>query len=1121
MQQLLRYYFGIIFLFVVPYCSGQLKPQLRFFHLGIEDGLSNNKVNCLLQDKTGFIWIGTENGLNRYDGYEFMLVGGGRDKNTIVSQQVCALWEDEEGRIWIGTRAGGLHRYDPATGEIIHFQNTETKNILSDNYVRRICGDNNGILWLATPKGLTRFDPKTFQTKVFRNIPGNTNSLIQDDVRALCNSRTGRGIWVGTYEKGLCLLDPVKQKFKQYNYSLQPSHEDDDSINTPAIAALYEDDKNRLLMGGYGDEGVEYLNTLTDWTRNLKTKDYLHTTSNAFLQDRAGRYWFGCWDGLGLFDKDMKFLGKYLPEKNDPFSLRIKKITSMIQDRNGVIWLGTEGGGLCYINPASEKFLVCGQKTNDPASLSSNLIKSIYRDHEGRLWIGTRDGLDTGRTETGIFKTFQKSPEAFLVDGGKAFYFMDVVNIGKGMYHYIYKPHKYLVNKVNGGATIPKSDKYNPLPYGTFITSCIEDSKKNVWIGTFGSSLQRLDYPSGDYTVFSIRMRMRESRQSYTKSCLSYTGVTDLLEDKKGNVWIGTERALDKYDAESKMFTNYMIDKSDSFFNTNSQSLNYITKIGEDHKGNIWVGTQRAGIYMFDVIRETFIAYKVAGEASILNHIISLCIAKNGIVYAGTESGGMIVINPANKSAFTVTSADGLPDNSIAGILEDNKGNLWISTYHGLCEFTPGNPTGKKVIRTFTTIDGLPSNEFGQGAYFKDHNGRMYFGNSAGMVSFVPDDLEYNEIVAPVVLTDLQLFNKPVTPNDESGILSSNITFTKEIGLSYDQNIITISFAALGFINANNISYSYRLVGFNNEWFTANPGERSVTYTSLQPGSYVFEVRSNGTTEGNESKITSLAIEVVPPFWKTWWFRLLAAMSLAAMVYSYFNWRLKAAVKKNKEKTEIERKISALSLAALRSQMNPHFIFNSLNSIQHYIHSNQREQAETFLSTFASLIRQVLDNSAHAVIPLSDEIHTIQLYLILEKVRFGARLNYKVDIDPTIDPENILVPSMLVQPYIENAIIHGITPKEEGGSVWVEFTQQTDLIICRVRDNGIGREKALENKRRNHRKSHGMNVTKARLEILNKQLNAPVDVKITNLYDNQNKASGTQVEIFIPLQERF
>jgi PAS domain-containing protein len=215
--------------------------------------------------------------------------------------------------------------------------------------------------------------------------------------------------------------------------------------------------------------------------------------------------------------------------------------------------------------------------------------------------------------------------------------------------------------------------------------------------------------------------------------------------------------------------------------------------------------------------------------------------------------------------------------------------------------------------------------------------------------------------------------------------------------------------------------------------------------------------------------------------------------------------------------------IAESKLAALRSQMNPHFIFNSLNSIQHYIHSNQREAAESFLSTFAVLMRKILDNSANAFIPLADELITIELYLKLEKARFGNRLNYKITVDNCIDIEEMLIPSMLIQPYIENAILHGLTPKDEGGSITIQISKQANYITCSIKDDGIGRKKALEikNKQLKHNKSRGISITKARLEILNEQLNIPVAVSFSDLYDDHNFASGTRVEINIPVQERF
>src|SRR5438067_4799136 len=250
-----KYYLLIAIQFLICFpVHSQRKPQLRFFHLGIEQGLSNNTVNCLLQDRTGFLWIGTDNGLDRYDGYQFVLIGDGTNQNTIQSPQITSLLEDKEGIIWIGTKAGGLHRYNPQTGNILHFVNNEKTQLLSDNYIRKICADNNGMLWLGTSKGLTRFNPKTYETKIFRNIPGDKNSLMENDVRALYKSRNTNGIWIGTYSKGLCFLNSETEKFKSYTY-VDSLRFTPGFLHTGAISTLYEDNENRLWMGGYGGDG--------------------------------------------------------------------------------------------------------------------------------------------------------------------------------------------------------------------------------------------------------------------------------------------------------------------------------------------------------------------------------------------------------------------------------------------------------------------------------------------------------------------------------------------------------------------------------------------------------------------------------------------------------------------------------------------------------------------------------------------------------------------------------------------------------------------------------------------------------------------------------------------------
>jgi hypothetical protein len=483
-----------------------------------------------------------------------------------------------------------------------------------------------------------------------------------------------------------------------------------------------------------------------------------------------------------------------------------------------------------------------------------------------------------------------------------------------------------------------------------------------------------------------------------------------------------------------------------------------------------------------------------------------------GTYWIGTMGGGLNRFDPLSGNFKTYNESDGLPNNVIYTTLDDGEGNLWIITNRGISKFNKKNET----FVNYDTKDGVQGNEFNVGAFFKNRKGEMYFGGMNGFNVFHPSEITLNNRPPRMVFTGFRILNALQDLELDNG---------EVIRLHYNESYFSIEFSALDYTNPSKNLYRYKLVNYDDDWIFANASERRAEYRKVDPGSYRFVVTgSNNDGVWNEDGI-SLTIIIRPPWWQSWIFRLAFALVFISTLWSIILFRIRTIRRKHdieKKMLSIEKQVFELEQKALRLQMNPHFMFNSLNAIQNFVLANDTDKAVNYLAKFSHLMRMILANSTAALITLKDELQALIYYIDLEKLRFDDKFDYKIIRDPDIDEEFVEIPPMLFQPYVENAIIHGLVNSNKPGMLEISIKKiNRGTIRCTVKDNGIGREKAIEIRNASgiKRQPKGMIITQERIEIFNKQSRKNFSVRITDLKDDKGGAAGTIVEFTIQYKD--
>jgi PAS domain S-box-containing protein len=841
---------GIIFALLTPLpTSPSTLPVssqsdiLQFENISTEQGLSQNTVTAILQDQQGFMWFGTEGGLNKYDGYQFSIYKHDPDDpQSLSSNVISSIFEDRDGTLWIGTIAG-LDRLDRKTNMFVNYlRDFPDSDNPSERSVLAINQDRSGVLWVGTDGGgLLAFNLKNNQFTIYKHDPNDPKTLIDNTIHSIYEDRDGT-LWIGA-DQGLDRLDPATGEITHCN---QNSTLVRSLIDNP-VYAINEDSQGMMLLGT--QKG------LFQWNRTQnQINEYLHQPSilnsisdnsiRCIFKDAQGTLWVGTRSGLDQFNESQKRFVHYKHNPNDFQSLISDSIRSVYEDQSGVIWIGTAGGGISKYARASHKFNLYKTTPGLSNSLSDNNIWSVYEDRNGMLWVGTFSaGLNKLDRKSGIVTVYKNNP-------GEA-------------------------------NSLSNND----------IRAILEDQNGNLWVGTEHGGLERFDPQTG--TFFHYQYNADDP------GSLSSDSIFSIYEDHLGELWIGTEGGgLNMMDQTTGTFAHYQYDANDPF----SLNNNDIRTIYEDSMGILWIGTF-GGVNLFDKRTNRFTAYRNdPGNASSLSSDLVMSIFEDpeGIVWIGTIGGGLNRFDRTTQSFTHYTEKDGLPDNTVYGILAGSDGTLWLSTNKGISKFDPRRET----FRNYDTSDGLQGNQFNPGAFFQSKYGEMFFGGTQGLNAFFPEQVTDNPIPPPLVITAFKKFNQTVQTD-----LQSNDT----IKLSHRDSFISFEFAALDFNAPDKNQYAYMLDGFDTDWIQAG-SRRYASYTNLPSGEYVFRVKgSNNDGVWNETGI-AIPISVTPPFWQTWWFATTGIVLLAGVITLGFQQRVRA-VKENARKLEslVEQRTSELS----------------------------------------------------------------------------------------------------------------------------------------------------------------------------------------------------------------
>jgi signal transduction histidine kinase/CheY-like chemotaxis protein/ligand-binding sensor domain-containing protein len=827
------------------YAFSQNRP-IHFQHIGSREGLSELNINCIMQDSRGFIWVGTRDGLNRYDGNKFKVFKNiVSDNNSISNSFVQDILEDKNGNLWISTSGGGLNMYDRKFDRFIHYRhNPNNSNSIASDILVKIALDKSGNLWISNQKeGLDQFNIAQKKFTHYRYNAADTASLSDNNVRAVYVDSQNK-LWVGTTYGGLNLYNPQSRNFTRFIHNEdKPS-----SLSANKVNAILEDSGHRLWIG-VSDGGLNLFDpiakTFTHYKNDPRNKNSLSYNSvQCLAEDSNHDLWIGTENGgLNIFNYAQDKFSNHQEDDVDNSSIANNSVDVILKDKSGNMWIGAFASGLNFYKKTSENF-VHYQHSAQPNSLSNNFVLSIYEDKKNNIWEGTDGGgLNLFNTEKGEFKVYKNT---------------------------------------------------NSNICGNYVLTIHEDAKNNLWIGTWGDGVSMMNPQTRSFRSFK--------HNPDDSTSISGNNIYAIAKTLDGKLWFGTlGTGLDLFDPKTNKFIHYRHDAN----NPKSISSDNINSLLGDSKGNLWVGTNDGGVNLYDAATNSFkpVQYEKLNSALGNNTALDLFEDHLGNIWICTY-GGIYRLNPATGKVTNFKVKDGLPNNYTYAVEEDNSGNLWISTNKGISKYNP--KTNK--FRNFTIEDGLQADEFKPHSAVKSHDGIMYFGGVNGFNMFNPENIRDNVYDPPLVLTDFQIYNKSVDVaqnSDDTSPLKEDISETKSITLTYDQSVISFEYVSMDFALGSKESYAYQLEGFDKTWnYVGN--KNTATYTNLSAGNYIFRVKSRSADGKWSIRQVSLNVIVLPPFWLTWWFISLLILLAVAAIYAIYRYKVNAIVK---QKNLLEKQV--------------------------------------------------------------------------------------------------------------------------------------------------------------------------------------------------------------------
>lgn len=984
--------------------------HLLFGRIDVEDGLSSNTVFAIIQDQAGFLWLGTDNGLNRYDGYNFKIFRNDlADSNSISSDNIWSLMLDNDGKIWIGTKEGALNRYDPVTETFTSWQIEQPRG--EDNSITCLYQDKKNNIWIGTYRGgLYRFTPQKNTFQNWSSDPNDSKSLSYNYIRSISEDDSGNML-IATYY-GLNIFNPeISNDFEHYYHS--PS--DKNSISNNVVWSL-----SRSSL----DSNIIWLGTASGLTKyNLAEKTFsrvdipnpqnlLYGTSTGFVIEDVINdeklIWVNSYAGLLRMNPTTGETKRFLRNETNRQSLIDNQINQIFKDGSGVIWIATDNG-LSYLSPKNSRFGSYVSSFSDSKSeenLLNKNITAIAETPDKILWFGATVGL------------YYFNPE------------------NKKMFSY-------------------------PGLKDTPVWSLVAGSAYDLWVGTFGAGLKKIDLKTGIVSSKDLKYTgIRTQAQFYNKS---------LLKDKNNNLWVGYWGVgVSRLNLSNGDFKNWMNDPE----NPSSINNNDVWVIKEDRFGRIWIGTRGGGLNLFEdgdkvIFRNWGLKEKEQADLN-SNSIYSICESRytsynnnETILWIGTSNGlnKFTVKNTSNNiydvdvNIISFSTKDGLPDNSIKSIVEDTNGNLWLGTGQGLSFFNTKNNS----FTNFTTADGLPSSVFNFESGLRAHNNQIVMGTTHGVIAFDPNEITMSAFAPPVVITNFLLFNNPVKAGKDSP-LKKSIIVADSIILDYSQNVFTFEFAALDYNAPRSIQYAYKMDGFDDEWVYSG-SRKSATYTNLDPDNYTFKVKATNADGIWNENVKSLSIIITPPFWMAWWFRSLiifAFLSIGPYIYyrrvNYLKKERQRQVEFSKQLIHSQEEERKRIASELHDSLGQDLLVIKNLAL---MNKNKDEQFDEISKTAGLAIDEVrrISYNLHPYqldrLGLSKAITSMFTNIEgVSKIKFDVGIG---EVDNLFEKEKEINVYRIIQECVTNIIKHS-----DAKSARVIVEKAEDFLLIEIADNGKG-----------------------------------------------------------------
>jgi ligand-binding sensor domain-containing protein/signal transduction histidine kinase len=972
----------ILFFFFTPFYSIGQRSSFSFRNISINEGLSQSSVVDITTDGKGFTWFATQDGLNRYDGREFVIFRKNFDDITTPNgSRLGKVIYDDSDELWLLTSGGRLEKLN-----VYNETFTPVKKIGSDSIllpaVSSFRKDSRGNLWIGTEaEGLyICYNPKR---KVVRYKAG-SSGLAGNNIEQIFED-SYKNNWVLT-DKGITLFSPAGAIIKSYLCGI--------TANSAMIAcsAIDEDKQKNIWLGSFGKglflkkKGGEDFIPFTGFDTSNQLPAGLIIES--VMVDANNNVWVGTYgEGIFIINSNDSVVEHIVANKRDPFSLSYNDVLCIRQDKTGGVWIGTDGGGVNHYDKRLNNFKLLSKNTV-PDNISIEQVRSITTDSDGALWIGTSNsGLTYADLNKNIFYTYHLSP------------------FKKGVINY---------------------DR---------IVSLMEDKTGDIWIGTQGNGLLILD------------RKTKDIRKAFYPDAAPPFNLPDhtiwcMLPDAFNRVWVGTRNAgLCLIDRQKGFVKNFS--SSNKLPDNNVRTLTTISD------SIICVGFEKKGIRFLNIYNSEISAPASSLENVFADELILKCtFYKAPYLYIGTLGRGLIAYHIANGKTYVITEKKGLPNNTIYGILQDNHGSLWMSTNKGVCHFVPPDNLdnlNKSNFSFFTVEDGLQSNEFNTGAYWKAPDGRLLMGGINGLNIFRPDSFSVMEHPVPVVITQ-------ATVNNEAFESDTSISYKSILQLPYSDNSLSFNFAALDFISPSRFNYYYQLLQYDKGWVDA--GTRNyAAYTNLPPGNYTFMVKASRQLSGKDDPVTTLNIVIRHPFWQSWWFILLCVLSLSALLYAFMRYRIRQILRlqqiRNRIATDLHDEIgSTLTNISLLSEL-------SKKKLQ------EKQEASLFLDRISEEVShssQALDDIVWSINTNNDTLEqtVARMRRYAAEIFDAANINYTLQLDEQFANRRLNMEQrrdcFLIYKEAINNIYKHASAKNVSISVWLDRNQ----FHMEITDDGNG-----------------------------------------------------------------